>query len=541
MGIDRSVLVILSAILLGSILIRLIDPIGASALGQTDAYAHLQFLNDAINQGWLRHPAYPPGYYLMLAVPARLFGWDPYLVARFAGAVFGAGMVLAVWLLAKSAFGIRAAIWSAFFVGVFPLFYLLQKTGIGMYPNQIGFIMMPLALLSWDRLMRGSWICGAGFVLLLIGLAVSVPIMLIDLLAFLAIDTLIRSLKGEIPRVGVLLLLVIVFAPIPLIATLFENGSGHFRATAIAAASLPAVDESGLSILWALLVAYLQPERPGLGSLFLSSAALIVGILLFIFMLILSRRNPAARMIALWSLFTWAQTVYGVCQFPLYMRAGWFLLMSAAILGGWLADFCMTRFPGRFTRLAPVFVLASFIFAIIDPPKHNPHLSPAENDLVSCLRAIQKWSKSPDERNQPPWIKELSEGAVVYVWSRGYNDFPGSHGDPVHALLEEYTNIVLKTVNGTDHAQISFETSARHILLMDDPAVRNIPAGAMEIVYPALVKGMNHTRSRLMSGSIQLREAALLAEANGWQVLRWRQPEGLDLWLLSFGNSQDRD
>ena len=46
----------LAAIVAAGVALRLVHPLTSVALGQSDAYSHLQFLNDIIHRGHLRNP-----------------------------------------------------------------------------------------------------------------------------------------------------------------------------------------------------------------------------------------------------------------------------------------------------------------------------------------------------------------------------------------------------------------------------------------------------------------------------------------------------
>ena len=134
--------------LIGSIIlavaVRSIDPIQHMALGQSDAYSHLQFLRNVMDTGFVHNVMYPPGYHWILSLPTAAFHLDPYLVARYGGAFFGAGLVLAVYVFVKSVASQPAPIFSAFFVSCFPGLYLLQKTGVGAFANQLGLFFIPV-------------------------------------------------------------------------------------------------------------------------------------------------------------------------------------------------------------------------------------------------------------------------------------------------------------------------------------------------------------------------------------------------------------
>ena len=108
-------------ILAAAFLIRSIHPLQTLALGQSDAYAHLNFLRDIVEQGRLNVPVYPPGYHWLLALPVLIFNIDPYQIARFAGAFFGTALVLAIYVLLYRRFNRRAALFGSFCAGCIPV------------------------------------------------------------------------------------------------------------------------------------------------------------------------------------------------------------------------------------------------------------------------------------------------------------------------------------------------------------------------------------------------------------------------------------
>ena len=73
---------LLPAILLTGVALRGIDALMHPALGQSDAYSHLQFLRQIMQWGQLINPMYPPGYSWTLALPTLIFHRYPYMMAR---------------------------------------------------------------------------------------------------------------------------------------------------------------------------------------------------------------------------------------------------------------------------------------------------------------------------------------------------------------------------------------------------------------------------------------------------------------------------
>jgi hypothetical protein len=190
---------VLVGLLVLAIAVRSIHPLQHMALGQSDAYSHLQFLRDVLDSGFIQNVMYPPGYHWILALPTAAFHLDPYLVARYGGAFFGAGLVLAVYVLVKSIAGNPAAIFSAFLVSCFPGLNLLLKTGVGAFANQLGLFFIPVVfyfyIVSEEKTFGKSPMAYTLLALSLMGLSISVPMMLIHVLLILFMVRMSQLIK----------------------------------------------------------------------------------------------------------------------------------------------------------------------------------------------------------------------------------------------------------------------------------------------------------------------------------------------------------
>jgi hypothetical protein len=514
--------------------VRLIGPLREPALGQSDAYAHLQFLNDILTTGRLRHAFYPPGYYWLLAIPTRLFNLDPYGVMRYAGAVFGGGLVLALFWLTHRAFGRRAALWTAFLVAACPAFHWLQKTGVGAFPSQLGLLLAPLALLAWDGVARGRTRCWAGWLAAMVLLALSVPMMLLDLLPLLALDAGVRLSRREIGRsalIGLGMAAAVMAGGI--LFMLVRGGAGALVDTACLIAGLPPTEGPAWMTLGRVAATYAAPQRWGPSGGLVQLGAAGVGAALIGLLMLTWRQNAAARMIGLWAVLTWAQSVFGVFQFALYMRAGWMLLAAMAILGGWLIEQAAGRLPLRPRRLALGVLAATALVSLRYPPLPRPHLSPAESDLVRVARDLAAGAVGRDSGPTGGWLHPVAGAGNLIVWSRPYTAFPGHQGDPLHALLEHRDGIDLRSVDARAAAAVTFDPDFVHLLLLDDGVGGRHAPGLMQVVNPALSDGFERMRERLMATGPVMRERIERAELEGWTVTRRRLPQGLDVVWLS--------
>lgn len=525
----------LPAIVCAAAVVRLIGPLTSAALGQTDAYAHLQFVNDIVEQGALRHPFYPPGYHWLLAVPACLWGWDTYWIVRYGGVVFGVGLVLTTMVLAKRAFGERAACWSGFLVAAFPAFHWLQKTGVGAFPSQLGLMLVPLLLLGWDRLFLDFRRTVLWWIALCAWLALAVPIMLFDVLAFLAFDALIRILRRELPRAGYYALALVSGGMAAIwFAFTMDGGAAHVGSVIPMVTGLSPDDVSGSYAGWVILWSYIAPQRLTLAYGVANMAAWGVGAALCLGLWALWSSGSVARMIGSWGCFVWAQTVFGVFQFGPYMRAGWFLLIALALWGGYVVSTWMPRLPIWGRRVVCTALIAPAFAALWYPPAPQPHLSPAEEDLVRVLRKVDRWARNGGDSVSVAWLDALPQHADVSVWSRAFNAFPLHQGDPVYAFLERTPRIDIHT--GTEAIiphTASLDPGRTHLILLDDRVAPQTAYGLMMLVNPGLVSDFRSMQSGLLAVNQELRSLVREAEASGRRVTRFDMPHGLDIVIVS--------
>ena len=349
-----------------AIAVRSIHPIQHMALGQSDAYSHLQFLRNVVDTGFVHNVMYPPGYHWVLSLPTAAFHLDPYLVARYGGAFFSAGLVLAVYVFVKSIARQPAPIFSAFFVSCFPGLYLLQKTGVGTFANQLGLFFIPAVfyfyVLTEEKGFRESPTAYALLLLSLMGLSVSVPMMLIHVLLILFIvrmSLFISDRKKWLSQTGVLVCLVTP-AILLLSLHLIHAGPVHQQKT-IELITAGTSTNSGLpsSIMptdmvpfhsedftgylkslsshpvTSLAVDFLSSKRWGIGHIAANFTGIVI---LAIFGICMWCGFIGKRigwvMLGLWGIIASVQTLTGFLQFSGYQREGWSLLIAVACLSG---------------------------------------------------------------------------------------------------------------------------------------------------------------------------------------------------------------
>lgn len=523
---------ILAVIFFLAAVVRLIGPVTTIALGQSDAYAHLQYLNDMVNDGHLRHSTYPPGYYWLMSLPVKLFGVNSYWVARFGGVLWGLGQVLAVYLLAKRAFGRHAARWSAFLIAGFPLFHWLQKTGVGVYPSQAGLMILPLLVLSWDKTMREGPRHMAAFFLLLSVLAVTVPMMMVDLTPFLALDLLWRRFAGGLHRHSLAVISSVAVSMVALIAIYWlRSGSDGFFQTASILTNQQIPGEITATRLLALLWMYIRPERLLLPGVWLNIPVFTSGAIL-VLLLVTFRKEPLFRSVLLWAFIAWTQTVFGVFQFALYMRAGWVFLLASSVLGGWLIIRAFDLLPGPVARFSRGIFIFTCLCSLINPPNPKPHLSSAESDLVMVLHGIREWADGGKEVHPIEQLQFIDPDRPTSVWSRRFNGFYGRQGDPVPAFLERCPKIEIPRIG----QEVHFDPARQHIVLLDDRAIAPDQFGVMTLVNPTLIDQFVAGRESFMLESDRLREALILPDTGQWRVASWSLPQGLNVVVLKQGD-----
>ena len=525
----------LAAILVLAFVVRTLGPLREVALGQTDAYMHLQYLTDMVRSGRLPHPFYPSGYYRIVAIPMQVLGLDPYAVARFSGAFFGTGLVLALYVLANRAFDRRTALWTAFLAAGFPAFHWLQKTGIGAYPTQLGLLCLPVILLGWDAVMRRGPRSLPGLAAGVMLLASAVPMMLLDLLPFLALDFGFRCARREVTRsawiavIGVAVLFAVVLG-----VMLASVGFSVFVETGTVIAGLPPSPAGTGAMANALRVAwaYAGPERYAPAGWLFSVGAWGLGVTLGVTWYAVRRRSALVRMLAAWAMFTWVQTVFGIFQFEQYMRAGWPLLMALSVLGGWAVSTMGDWLHPRLRHAAHAVLIGSALWSLVTPPLPRPHLSLAESDLVETAHQLAAWSAGLPVAPAFAWIETLPPRGVT-VWSRPYTGSPDHVGEPLHALLDACGRITLRTVAAGDIEGVLFDPGGEHLLLLDDAGRAESRLGLMHVVNPSLSSEFLRMRGQYLDVSRALREKASQAsQAAGWRMDVHMQPQGLAIIRL---------
>ncbi|MEI7436717.1 MAG: hypothetical protein WCL16_07930, partial [bacterium] len=453
----------------------------------------LGFLRNVLEQGRVCNGDYPPAYAWVMAFPAWLLHGNPYWVARFGGAFFGVGLVLGIHVLLTQVKGRTAGLAAAVLVAGCPLFWLLQKTGVGSFANQLGLLLIPAVLWAYVS-GRRFWLAAT-----LAALAVAVPMMLLHALILLAL--LIQLTRSEGRRRMVLLaMLALAFVLALGIAFRLPPARGMVIASMLTGNyQLTEVNCPGWgAVMRVLVVDFISLKRIGYGSWMLNGTALAVTAL-FATMLAFGwrRRDSAWLMIGAWGLLASANLHLGLFQFTNYQREGWSLLIAMACMGGLIFDVLWRWRIGRSWRgvLGTGIALASAAGLLL-PPAHNIPAGPAESDVVRFL---------------------LTLDPSATVLARNMSGFASGQGDVIRVLHP-------RTVS-----EMSGISSARGpvYFLRDYPRTSPQVSPVMRILQPALTE---ENEKALMRGEEDNRR--LEAQLSGCEVRVTKVSPYLDVWQV---------
>ncbi len=394
----------LSLLIAIGLLSRWLHPLSTPALGQSDAYSHLMMLRLLLEEG-LSVGGYPPGFARLMALPCLLFRMDPYWLARFGGAFWAGGLLLGSWWMARRALGQPlAALVSVALLAGFPALNLLQKTGVGLFPNQAGLMLLPycfgalLLCVSEEKALRHlGWQLGA---LSLLSLILLVPMMSLHVLLIALLFgfwQLLRKVKLSrrhwlLGSAVVLLLLGLGYGlsgllPSPLLSTQIEVFVSGDEASAAAEGLRDLSLQEALRIL---LLDFFTLKRSGLGQGLFNVAAILLMLMFLCGLLAGFRlRDPGWVLLGLWGGITLLQTSTGLAQFTAYQREGWSLMLALALFAGRLAMEILRCLP----MLKPLCLPASVLVAamgLLLPPSHVLSNSTAEAELLRLARALQR-------------------------------------------------------------------------------------------------------------------------------------------------------
>jgi hypothetical protein len=499
-----------------ALLVRTMHPLAYAALGQSDAYSHLNNLRDLLELGHLSNPVYPLGYSWILALPAQMLNIDPYVICRFAGALFGAMLVLALYVLVRRHGGSAAALGVALLAAAFPGFNLLIKTGIGVFPNQFGILLIPVILfLALESARAGFHIRHPASLMTLFclgALTATVPMLLFHLFWVLfaaGILGLISPGAARPPRRNLLVLLLVPAALLVLLLVLhFSTASSGLMVNTlgnITVGSEAAREIGRASPLLAVAADYVTPKRIGLGSPLLNTAGLMLGGLFLISAAVGAAGNNAfLRLLGCWGLVGVLHVVFGVFQFTAYQREGWSLLEATACLGG-LAAGVLWKFSGSWKHIrTAAWGLAAVIAAwsLLSPPGHPLLNSPAEEDIARLVLSLEQEGfgriadRAKGEEGIPCPSNICSQNPEEWVVvARRFNQM-----GIVRALVGRRPSYVHREVHRETNLRSVFLTGKCYLVLLDREEGGSIEtSGALSSVSPALIESFVRGRQRYLA------------------------------------------
>lgn len=544
-----------------AIAVRSIHPIQHMALGQSDAYSHLQFLRNVVDTGYVHNVMYPPGYHWILSLPTAAFHLDPYLVARYGGAFFGAGLVLAVYVFVKSVAEQPAPIFSAFLVSCFPGLILLQKTGVGIFANQLGLFFIPAVfyfyIMTQERKLRESPIAHALLMLSLMGLSVSVPMMLIQVLLILFIvrmSLFLRKREKWLSQIGVLTCLVLP-AAILLTLHLIHAGSVHqqktielitsgatmnpvpdLSATSSGTVSYRSTDIAGFlksvsnHAVINLASDFLSGKRWGLGHAAANSIGFIILVISGIGMWcgFVGKRERWV-VLGFWGIIASAQTLTGVFQFSGYQREGWSLLIVIACLSGIISGAIYRWGRKGITFKVAVFtaILLSVLGSFLYPPVHELRASCAEDEIIHVVRDISKSYTEPGYLSitERPIISDqtitavLSSRLPLTVVSRKITGWHESNqGELIPAVIHPQKKLQVITVS-SEVRDGFLKKNRQYLVLMDKKTAGCFKNSvAFSMITPGPVQAYVDSREPLYKINVSLESYLNSLNPDDWQI-----------------------
>ena len=484
---------ILAAVLLLAWVVRMLHPLQTWALGQSDAYSHLGFLRDVLENGRVGNGDYPPAYSWVLAFPTWLLHGHPYWMARFGGAFFGVGLALGAYALLAQVRGRTAGLAAAALVAGCPAFVLLQKTGVGCFANQLGLLLIPAALWAYVSGRRG-WLA-----LALAALAVAVPMMLLHAVLLLGLVVWADRDAGR-ARFVWLGILALAFALALGIALRLPPARGLVIA-AMLTGQYGLMDQVGAGwgdVLRTLAADYFSIKRVGYASGMLDGLAAATTAA---FALALAggwrKRDAAWRIVGAWGLLASVHVHLGLFQFTNYQREGWSLLLAAAAFGALVFAGLWRVWASRTGhRILGAGLAAVSLAGLAFPPEHVPPTGPAEADVVRYLLALD-----PD----------------VPVLARDMSGFESGQGDVVRTLHAKVLPDVAALAAAPGPA----------IFLRDRPAPAPRISPITKILQPDLAAESERALAKAEADNRRLEE-----QLAGFAVRKMEYSPYLEVWLI---------
>ncbi len=562
---------LLILILAAAFAVRVIHPLQVAYLGQSDAYTHLNYIHNIVDKGYLINPVYPPGYHWLLALPSLVFTIDPYLVARYGGAFFGVGMVLAVYVLLDKLFDRKAAVFGSFCCGCFPLMNLLLKTGVGVFANQFGIFLVPVIVYFYVTIIseqRNGFITLILPALAMAGMAVSVPMMMLHLLVGMALERSVSLFRG--PGKWLLTSLRVALICIPafflLVFHLSQVGAGHRFETANimigegekkqavtakmvdkvqkAAAAYEKTELDKLSTIltsspyFHLLIDYVSIKRVnGFSNKYLNTLALILaGFFLLFFIYGLVKNHTGFLIVGLWGGLTVVMAGTGLFQFSSYQREGWSLLIAVCCLSGVIASTIYDYFEEftLFKIAVSLTMLLSLGWTLKHPPVHFQIHSGSEGEIVDLVRFLGKKPQERMEFCRSSYIAAcqidqlLNPEIPVTIVSRRFLGW-GNQGEITKNVLQNYSDADVILVRDRGKKDLGLKAGKQYVVIVDEK--RHLPAShitsTFAMVTPGMVEQTLGSRKKLMRANKRLLGYIDDLSEDGFRVERLKLSESL--------------
>jgi hypothetical protein len=544
----------IAGILVLAFVVRSIHPLRHWALGQSDAYSHLQFLDGVIRTGRIGNDIYPPGYHWVMALPSLIFSVDAYYLARYGGAFFGLALVLGIYVLGRTFASKSAALFGAFFVAAFPGLQLLLKTGVGSFANQMGLCLIPAVVLFYFQWRSNGFAWCLAAVMLavsLLAMASAVPMMLLHVLLLLAFERAVSLAVDK--RSWMLASAKVALATLPAVALLAfhtcDAGLAHRAATmkiltnADAAdmhRNLPVVHQTvgtaQTSPVWLpMTIDFVSIKRIGYGhgavTLNLVAIALSAFFLAYLVAGIV-RRNQYLLAIGLWGVFASVQAHTGFLQFSNYQREGWSLLIAVACMGGHISSVVYSWvsrwFIARAACVLAVLLVAAWCLA--HPPEHTLFSSPAEDEIVQLVRTVSGQEKPAISSGiggaeDADVLSCLSPGIPVCIVSRRFAGFKGGQGDVIRAVKGNLKSV---TFTGAESAEQLFKPGSQYVVVIDRDN-GSAPRGyeVMQRVNHELTQRFLDERSAALQLNDALEGRINRLDTHVWNIRRFKMSRNL--------------
>jgi 4-amino-4-deoxy-L-arabinose transferase-like glycosyltransferase len=561
-------------ILLAAFLVRVIHPLEAAYLGQSDAYTHLHYLRNIVDQGCLINPAYPAGYHWVLALPVLVFSIDPYVVVRFGGAFFGVGLVLAIYVLLEQLFSKRAAIIGSFCSASFPPMTLLMKTGVGAFANQLGLFLVPVIFLFYVLVINAEKKkadTGGILLLALCGLTATVAMMLLHVFVIFCLERFVMLFKA--PRMWFSKTLRIALIIFPAICLLLFHVTQVGPSQRFQTANIlmeygdkkqPIAEKMNAKIkeeadkyspkqkMYMILVAespyfkllfdYFSIKRNGFGNSILNGIGWLLAAIFSYFIIYgFISVKISYLLIGFWGGLTSVQAATGFLQFSSYQREGWSLLIATCCMCGILASWIIqVALKHRYFQIGIVAMMViTCLLALLSPPKHAPIRSSAEDLIIRSIRFFGKTTSAVSSAcmDQSSVLcqveKLLVDDVPLTLVTRSFTGWR-NQGEIAPNVLQQKSALNVITIAGNKGIGKIFEPGNQYIILIDKQVnlTGSQMISAFAMVTPSMVTATMKQQAYLYKTNMKIEEYIGNLSHSQWQVHEVPLSSNLDAFVV---------